>query len=185
MVAVNQDFFNGAVTGYLRFKTFNTVDNEGHRDPIIVLGPLEAASAGLTDAYGLDFNPVAEDEPLPSARTFAHDTSARGEAPLGHDVDGGLIFSPGQQEARARFNARHLVQPVFMPAQIPSQPVNLSSQFAAAASLPAQPCYAAAPPPGMPPYAAMACNQMPDNARESMYSLQPRPLGDNQQPQCM
>ena len=55
VIAVNQDFFNGAVTGYLRFKTQNVVDKGGNLDPIVVVGPLEAASVGLTDASGMHF----------------------------------------------------------------------------------------------------------------------------------
>ena len=83
VVAVNQDFFNGAVTGYLRVKTTNTMDPEGNFDPIVVLGPLEAASAGLTDAHGLDFCFNQEAAVLPQ--------------PL---APAGSAFSPSQLKAK-------------------------------------------------------------------------------------
>ena len=173
VLSVNQDFFNGAITGYLRFQTLHTMDREGHFDPIVVTGPLDARSSGLIDEQGLNFAlspslpplsstteprgwepslmgvtplpsyqsivppcagppgfvvpqgvgnlqqgvqrnlfPSALQHPnsncaLPSGNIF---TTACGEQIYYPTDDGPIVFSPGQEEARARFAARGRVE---------------------------------------------------------------------------
>ena len=66
VLSVNQDFFNGAISGYMRFQSLHTMDREGRFDPIIVTGPLDAKAAGLMDEQGVNFASSSSLHPLVS-----------------------------------------------------------------------------------------------------------------------